>query len=72
MNNEKLWLQFWLLLAIVGAVAITSIVIVDDIYFAQVNQKIADMVAHGADPLRASCSLSGGRDICKIIAGRPQ
>jgi hypothetical protein len=68
MSSEKLWL----LLAIIAGITVISVVALDDLYFTQQAQRITEMTTAGADPLRASCSLSAWHDVCKIIAGRPQ
>ena len=54
-SDEKFWIAFW---ALAAAVAITAIISVACVDYSR-TQRVTDLIAKGADPIKVHCALSG-------------
>ncbi|OWT55240.1 hypothetical protein [Candidimonas nitroreducens] len=55
MEDNKFWLGFWAIAAVLGVVIATYIAITTN----HTTDKIAEMVKAGADPVLAACAVTG-------------
>ncbi|WP_323016395.1 hypothetical protein [Castellaniella sp.] len=69
-HEEKFWVSLWSLVAVVAVTLILGLLL----YNADKNQKIADMVKAGADPIIVSCAMgtvsegTGASALCSLRA----
>ena len=66
-NDMKFWLGFSTLVALI----VVTLIIATTMYYRHQNEIMAEMVANGADPLRASCAMQdtyGKNPLCMVLA----
>ncbi len=63
MDTDKFWISLWK----IGALTLCVIVISVMTSCQMTKEKVARMVEAGADPMEASCSLSGSQHMCHSI-----